>query len=69
MTVLAEVKVVTADECGCDFTATPVFHDKLLGIEDMDVIYETRTQEGSGAHLTIRTILDGSSLSTTGRIR
>ena len=33
MTTLAEVKVVTADECPCDFKKDPEFHDRILGIE------------------------------------
>jgi hypothetical protein len=37
MTVLAEVKVVTADECGCDceYRSNPAFHDQLLSIESL----------------------------------
>jgi len=35
MTTLAEVKVVTADECGCEFAKSAVEHDRLLGIEGM----------------------------------
>src|ERR1700689_3772038 len=35
MTTLAEVKVVTADECGCEFTENPALHDHLLSIETM----------------------------------
>ena len=33
MTVLAEVKVVTADECDCEFRDYPIAHDRLLKIE------------------------------------
>jgi hypothetical protein len=33
MTTLAEVKVVTADECGCDFTENVKLHDQLLAME------------------------------------
>jgi hypothetical protein len=40
MTTLAEVKVVTADECDCEFANDyPVTHDQLLKIESMDPIY------------------------------
>jgi hypothetical protein len=35
MTTLAEVKVVTADECGCEFTENPALHHHLLSIETM----------------------------------
>jgi hypothetical protein len=37
MTVLAEVKVVTADECGCSFAKYPIAHDRLLSIEGLGV--------------------------------
>jgi hypothetical protein len=37
MTVLAEVKVVTADECDCHFKDYPIAHDRLLGIETTGV--------------------------------
>jgi hypothetical protein len=40
MTILAEVKVVTADECDCRFaTDYPITHDELLKIESMGPIY------------------------------
>ena len=37
MTALAEVKIVTADECGCDleYRSNPAFHDHLLAIESL----------------------------------
>jgi hypothetical protein len=37
MTVLSEVKVVTADECDCEFKDRPIAHDRLLGIEGLGV--------------------------------
>ncbi|MGA2302756.1 MAG: hypothetical protein ABSE84_25370 [Isosphaeraceae bacterium] len=40
MTTLAEVKVVTADECGCHFANDyPITHDELLKIESMGPVY------------------------------
>ena len=39
MTVLAEVKVLMADKCHCEFSDTPLAHDRLLGIETMGVPY------------------------------
>jgi hypothetical protein len=36
MTTLAEVKVVTADECGCEFAENVGLHDNLLTMELLD---------------------------------
>jgi hypothetical protein len=38
MTTLAEVKVVTADECGCEFTEDPDVHDYLISLESMPIL-------------------------------
>lgn len=35
MTTLAEVKVVTADECGCRYASDPPVHDYLLAFESL----------------------------------
>src|ERR1700683_2496993 len=39
MTILAEVKVLSADKCGCEFKDKPLAHDRLLGVEGMGVPY------------------------------
>jgi hypothetical protein len=39
MTTLAEVKIVTAGECGCEFRDRQIAHDRLLGIEALSVPY------------------------------
>jgi hypothetical protein len=40
MTVLAEVKVVSAaDECWCKFAGYPMAHERLLGIEGMKMTF------------------------------
>jgi hypothetical protein len=39
MTVLAEVKIVSADECDCEFTSNPELHDRLLAMETLTAPY------------------------------
>jgi hypothetical protein len=35
MTVLVEVRDVTADECGCDYRSNPAAHDYLLAMPSL----------------------------------
>ncbi len=42
MTTLAEVKVVTAEECDCDFTENAKLHDQLLAMELLTAPYAGR---------------------------